>query len=46
MRAIITGQVGVDKGPYLEAVKAQALGGRHYKTSPEGVAYVDQNFDV
>ncbi len=27
-------------------VKAQALGGRHYKTSPEGVAYVDQNFDV
>jgi len=27
-------------------VKAQALGGRHYKLSPEGVAYVDQNFDV
>jgi predicted dehydrogenase len=27
-------------------VKAQALGGRHYKTSPEGVAYVDQNFDT
>ncbi|HVN06972.1 MAG TPA: hypothetical protein VMT86_21290, partial [Bryobacteraceae bacterium] len=27
-------------------VKAQALGGRHYKVSPEGVAYVDQNFDV
>jgi predicted dehydrogenase len=27
-------------------VKAQALGGRHYKISPEGVAYVDQNFDV
>jgi predicted dehydrogenase len=26
-------------------VKAQALGGRHYKLSPEGVAYVDQNFD-
>jgi adenylate kinase len=24
MRAIITGQVGVDKGPYLEAVQAQA----------------------
>jgi predicted dehydrogenase len=27
-------------------VKAQGLGGRHYKTSPEGIAYVDQNFDV
>jgi predicted dehydrogenase len=27
-------------------VKAQALGGRHYKTSSEGVAYVDQNFDT
>jgi len=27
-------------------VKAQALGGRHYKTSPEGVSYVDQNFDT
>jgi predicted dehydrogenase len=27
-------------------VKAQALGGRHYKTSPKGVAYVDQNFDT
>jgi len=27
-------------------VKAQALGGRHYKVSPEGVGYVDQNFDV
>jgi predicted dehydrogenase len=27
-------------------VKAQALGGRHYKYSPEGVAYVDQNFDT
>jgi predicted dehydrogenase len=26
-------------------VKAQAVGGRHYKLSPEGVAYVDQNFD-
>jgi hypothetical protein len=25
MRAIVTGQVGVDKGPYLEAVKAEAL---------------------
>jgi adenylate kinase len=24
MRAVVTGQVGVDKGPYLEAVKAQA----------------------
>jgi predicted dehydrogenase len=27
-------------------VKAQALGGRHYRTSPEGVMYVDQNFDT
>lgn len=26
-------------------VKAQALGGRHYKQGPEGVTYVDQNFD-
>ena len=27
-------------------VKAQALGGRHYRVSPEGVTYVDQNFDT
>jgi predicted dehydrogenase len=27
-------------------VKAQALGGRHYRQSPEGITYVDQNFDV
>jgi predicted dehydrogenase len=27
-------------------VKAQALGGRHYKTNPEGEPYVDQNFDT
>jgi predicted dehydrogenase len=27
-------------------IKAQALGGRHYRQSPEGVAYVDQNFDT
>jgi len=26
-------------------VKAQALGGRHYKTNPEGVPFIDQNFD-
>jgi predicted dehydrogenase len=26
-------------------VKAQGVGGRHYKTSPEGVPWVDQNFD-
>ncbi|HOX56448.1 MAG TPA: Gfo/Idh/MocA family oxidoreductase [Candidatus Paceibacterota bacterium] len=26
-------------------VKAQALGGRHYKLNPEGLPYVDQNFD-
>ncbi|MGH9406886.1 MAG: gfo/Idh/MocA family oxidoreductase [Terriglobia bacterium] len=27
-------------------VKAQALGGRHYKTAPDGAPYVDQNFDT
>lgn len=27
-------------------VKAQALGGRHYRTSSEGVTFLDQNFDV
>ncbi len=27
-------------------VKAQALGGRHYRQSPEGPTYIDQNFDV
>jgi len=27
-------------------VKAQALGGRHYRVNPEGVPYVDQNFDT
>ncbi len=27
-------------------MKAQALGGRHYRRSPEGVEYVDQNFDT
>ena len=27
-------------------VKAQALGGRHYRQSAEGIAYIDQNFDV
>ena len=26
-------------------VEAQALGGRHYKESPAGIAYIDQNFD-
>jgi predicted dehydrogenase len=26
-------------------VKAQALGGRHYRNSPQGKPYVDQNFD-
>ncbi len=26
-------------------VKAQALGGRHYKATPRGDVYVDQNFD-
>ncbi len=27
-------------------VKAQALGGRHYKKSPEGIPFIDQNFDT
>jgi len=27
-------------------MKAQALGGRHYKTAPDGSPYVDQNFDT
>ncbi len=27
-------------------VKAQALGGRHYRQNPEGVTYVDQNLDT
>jgi predicted dehydrogenase len=27
-------------------IKAQGLGGRHYRQSPEGVTYVDQNFDT
>ncbi len=27
-------------------VKVQALGGRHYKESPQGIRYVDQNFDT
>jgi predicted dehydrogenase len=26
-------------------IKAQALGGRHYKESPNGTPYLDQNFD-
>ncbi len=27
-------------------VKAQAVGGRHFRQSPEGITYVDQNFDA
>jgi hypothetical protein len=27
-------------------IKAQALGGRHYRTNPEGQLYVDQNLDT
>jgi predicted dehydrogenase len=27
-------------------IKAQALGGRHYKTGPDGRPWVDQNFDT
>jgi predicted dehydrogenase len=32
-------------GKELWPVKAQGVGGRHYRTSPEGKQYVDQNFD-
>ncbi len=32
------------KGDY--PIKAQALGGRHYRFSPDGKRYVDQNFDA
>ncbi|HLK14364.1 MAG TPA: Gfo/Idh/MocA family oxidoreductase [Fimbriimonadaceae bacterium] len=27
-------------------VKAQAVGGKHFKTNPQGLMYVDQNFDA
>ncbi len=27
-------------------VSAQALGGRHYRKSPDGIEYIDQNFDT
>ena len=27
-------------------IKAHAVGGRHYRQSPDGVTYVDQNFDT
>jgi predicted dehydrogenase len=27
-------------------VKAQALGGRHYRVGPDGIPFVDQNFDT
>ena len=27
-------------------IKAQGVGGRHYRQSPDGVTYVDQNFDT
>ena len=27
-------------------IKAEALGGRHYRVSPEGIPYIDQNFDI
>ena len=27
-------------------VKAQAVGGRHYRQNPDGITYVDQNFDT
>ena len=40
----IVDHLGWMKGEW--PVKAQALGGRQYKVSPEGVAYVDQNFDT
>ncbi len=39
----------VDQGCWMKdalPVSAQAIGGRHYKQSPEGVPYVDQNLDT
>lgn len=39
----------IDHGIWMKdalPVSAQALGGRHYKTNAEGVAFVDQNFDT
>ncbi|MFZ1934124.1 MAG: twin-arginine translocation signal domain-containing protein [Thermoguttaceae bacterium] len=27
-------------------VKAEALGGRHYRQAPDGAPYIDQNFDI
>jgi predicted dehydrogenase len=27
-------------------IKAQALGGRHYRNNPDGVPFIDQNFDI
>jgi predicted dehydrogenase len=32
-------------GQFLWPVKAQGIGGRHYKTTGDGKPYVDQNFD-
>ncbi len=39
----IVDHLGWMKGSW--PVKAQAVGGRHYRQSPEGITYVDQNFD-
>jgi predicted dehydrogenase len=39
----IIDHLGWIKGAWPE--KAQSVGGRHYRQSPEGVTYVDQNFD-
>ncbi len=40
----IVDHLGMIKGSW--PVKAQALGGRHYRTSPDGQIYVDQNLDT
>jgi predicted dehydrogenase len=40
----IVDHLGWMKGEW--PIKAQALGGRHYRVSPEGVTYIDQNFDT
>ncbi|MBC8065463.1 MAG: Gfo/Idh/MocA family oxidoreductase [Chlorobia bacterium] len=39
----------VDQGCWMKnalPVSAQAIGGRHYKQSPEGLTFVDQNLDT
>ena len=39
MRAFVTGQVGVDKGPYLEAVREQARKACTFEKVAHGTAF-------